>query len=210
MYVIGAPWSRPFLAGRSGGRCHCGRIGLAVFQIRQFAHGQRALNAIEAQNGRVYGIAGRHRSAILTIERRDVHWFTRAIIAPNENPNPEFKVNDAKRGGHQMRLDNQPIKEDSEAVGFNFHFQIASDAGRKACSVCVQARNFHDATVFFRQNWPTIELMARDSLAVAAEGAEIKLAMPLTRTTLQEAAVIANWPSHNINLQFCAFLAPPV
>jgi hypothetical protein len=77
-----------------------------------------------------------------------------------------------------MRRDNQPIKEDSEAVGFNFHFQIASSAGRKACSVRVQARNFHDATDFFRQNWPTIELMARESLAVAADGTEVKLTMP--------------------------------
>jgi hypothetical protein len=76
-----------------------------------------------------------------------------------------------------MRLDNQPIKKDWESVGFNFHFQIASDAGRKACSVCVQAHNFHDATDFFRQNWPTIELMARESLA-SVNGTEIKLAMP--------------------------------
>jgi hypothetical protein len=77
-----------------------------------------------------------------------------------------------------MRLDNQTIKEDSEAVGFNFHFQIASGAGRKACSVRVQARNYYDATDFFRQNWPTIELMARESLTSAADGTEINLMMP--------------------------------
>jgi hypothetical protein len=77
-----------------------------------------------------------------------------------------------------MRRDDQPIKEDSESVGFNFHFQIASDAGRKACSVRVQAHDFREATDFFRQNWPTIELMARESLASAGNGTEIKLAMP--------------------------------
>ena len=77
-----------------------------------------------------------------------------------------------------MRRDDQPIKEDSESVGFNFHFQIASDAGRKACSVRVRAHNYHDATDFFRENWPTIEVMARESLAAAADGAEIKLSMP--------------------------------
>jgi len=77
-----------------------------------------------------------------------------------------------------MRLDNQPIKGDSEAVGFNFHFQIGIGAGRKACSVRVQAHNFHDATDFFRQNWPTIEIMARESLASAATGTEIKLTLP--------------------------------
>jgi hypothetical protein len=77
-----------------------------------------------------------------------------------------------------MRRDDQPIKQDSEAVGFNFHFQIASDSGRKACSIRVQAHNFHDATDFFRQNWPTIEIMARESLTSAAKGTEIKLTMP--------------------------------
>ena len=75
-----------------------------------------------------------------------------------------------------MRSDDQPIPE--EAVGFNFHFQIANGAGRTACSVRVQAHNFHDARGFFHQNWPTIELMARESLTSAAEGAEIRLILP--------------------------------
>ena len=75
-----------------------------------------------------------------------------------------------------MRSDDQPIQQD--AVGFNFHFQIATGAGRKACSVRVQAPNFHDARGFFHQNWPTIELMARESLTSAGEGAEIRLTMP--------------------------------
>ena len=77
-----------------------------------------------------------------------------------------------------MRRDSQPIKEDSEAVGFNLHFQIANGAARQACCVRVKAHNYHDATDFFRQNWPTIELMARESLAVAADGSEIKILMP--------------------------------
>jgi hypothetical protein len=42
----------------------------------------------------------------------------------------------------------------------------------------VQAHNFHDARGFFHQNWPAIELMARESLTSAAEGAEISLTMP--------------------------------
>ena len=77
-----------------------------------------------------------------------------------------------------MRHYDQPIKEDTEAVGFNFHFQIANGTSRKACSVQVQAHNFHDARGLFRQNWPTIELMARESLTSAAAGAEISLTMP--------------------------------
>jgi hypothetical protein len=77
-----------------------------------------------------------------------------------------------------MRHDDQPITEDTDAVGFNFHFQIATGAGRRACSVRVQAHNFHDATGFFRENWPTIELMARESLVLAVDGTEIRLTMP--------------------------------
>lgn len=75
-----------------------------------------------------------------------------------------------------MSRSDQSIQHD--AVGFNFHFQIATGAGRKACSVRVQAHNFHDAKGVFHQNWPTIELMARESLTSAAEGAEIRLMLP--------------------------------
>jgi hypothetical protein len=77
-----------------------------------------------------------------------------------------------------MRRDDQPIRDDSEAVGFNFHFQIANGASRKACSVRVEARNYYAATNLFRQNWPTIESMAKKSLASAIEGREINLTMP--------------------------------
>jgi len=42
----------------------------------------------------------------------------------------------------------------------------------------VEAHNYHDATSFFRQNWPTIELMARESLASTTDGREINLTMP--------------------------------
>jgi hypothetical protein len=42
----------------------------------------------------------------------------------------------------------------------------------------VQAHNFHDAKDAFHQNWPTIELMARQSLTSAAEGSEIRLNLP--------------------------------
>jgi hypothetical protein len=38
-----------------------------------------------------------------------------------------------------MRRDDQPIKENSEAVGFIFHFQITNGAGRKACCIRVEA-----------------------------------------------------------------------
>jgi hypothetical protein len=43
----------------------------------------------------------------------------------------------------------------------------------------VQAPNIHDATTFFRQNWPMIESMAREGLASRSGGDDrtIKLAM---------------------------------
>lgn len=75
------------------------------------------------------------------------------------------------KGGHQMRCERRPNNEDAEATGYTFHFQIANDGGRQACSVKVQAPNVQDATAFLRQNWRMIESMARDDRTV-------KLAMP--------------------------------
>jgi hypothetical protein len=70
-----------------------------------------------------------------------------------------------------MRCERRPNNEDAEATGYTFHFQIANDGGRQACSVKVQAPNVQDATAFLRQNWPMIVSMARDDRTV-------KLAMP--------------------------------
>jgi hypothetical protein len=67
-----------------------------------------------------------------------------------------------------MRRDNQPIRQDAGTTGYTFNFQISSSGGRQACSVKVQADNIHDATSFFRQNWPMIENMAREGLAAGS------------------------------------------
>jgi hypothetical protein len=68
-----------------------------------------------------------------------------------------------------MRRERRPNNEDAETIAYTlaytFHFQITNNGGRQACSVKVQAPNIHDATTFFRQNWPMIESMARDGLA---------------------------------------------
>jgi len=78
-----------------------------------------------------------------------------------------------------MRRDDRPVRNDTETTGYTFHFQISNRGGRKACSVKVQAPNIHDATKFFRQNWSTIESMARDDLANAChDSGAIKLVMP--------------------------------
>jgi hypothetical protein len=78
-----------------------------------------------------------------------------------------------------MRRERRPTNEGAEAIAYTFHFQITNNGGRQACSVKVQAPNIHDATTFFRQNWPMIESMARDGL-VSRSGADrtIKLVMP--------------------------------
>jgi hypothetical protein len=78
-----------------------------------------------------------------------------------------------------MRRERRPTNEGAEAIAYTFHFQITNKGGRQACSVKVQAPNIHDATTFFRQNWPMIESMARDGL-VSRSGADrtIKLVMP--------------------------------
>jgi hypothetical protein len=78
-----------------------------------------------------------------------------------------------------MRRERRPASEEGETVAYTFHFQIANGCGRRACSVKVQAPNIHDATTFFRQNWPMIESMARDGLvSKSGDDRTIKLVMP--------------------------------
>ena len=105
----------------------------------------------------------------------------RATIAPQENPNRKSSLwhFDATQGGRWMRRDDQPIENDQDITGFTFHFQISNGGVRQACSVKVQAPSMQDATAFFRQNWPTIESMAREGLADGCdEGGKISLVMP--------------------------------
>ena len=78
-----------------------------------------------------------------------------------------------------MRRDDQPIENDQDITGFTFHFQISNGGVRQACSVSVQAPSMQDATAFFRQNWPTIESMAREGLACGSDNSgRIRLVMP--------------------------------
>jgi hypothetical protein len=78
-----------------------------------------------------------------------------------------------------MRRDDQPIENDRDTTGYTFHFQISNGGCRQACTVKVQAPSMQDATAFFRQNWPTIESMAREGLAGGSDdGGRISLVMP--------------------------------
>ena len=72
-----------------------------------------------------------------------------------------------------MRRERRAICENAETLTYTFHFQITNKGGRQACSVKAQAPNIHDATTFFRQNWPMIETMARDGL-ISRSGDELQ------------------------------------
>ena len=73
-----------------------------------------------------------------------------------------------------MRQEQQPIAAALSAVDFKFRFQMTNAGARHACSVTIQAINVHDAAAIFRANWPTIENLARRSLA-ANDLSEIRL-----------------------------------
>lgn len=63
-----------------------------------------------------------------------------------------------------MRQERTPINGEGESAGYTFFFQIASQSGRRACCVKVDALNIEEASALFRQNWSVIETMARDSI----------------------------------------------
>jgi hypothetical protein len=85
-------------------------------------------------------------------------------------------------GGHQMRRESRPANEGTDTTGYTFHFQMANNGARQACSVEVQAANIRDATTFFRQNWPMIESIARDGLLNRpVDERTIRLAVPRQR-----------------------------
>ncbi|KJC54053.1 hypothetical protein UP10_40970 [Bradyrhizobium sp. LTSPM299] len=53
----------------------------------------------------------------------------------------------------------------AEPSGFVFHFQFASNGTRRACSLTIQADSANEAAKIFRDNWMTIESMARDGVS---------------------------------------------
>ena len=77
-----------------------------------------------------------------------------------------------------MRHAAKPVQQQLDRVEFIFNFQIAAGLGRKACSVRVEATDFFSANDAFRENWTTIERMARETLASLTDGEEIRLTLP--------------------------------
>jgi hypothetical protein len=78
-----------------------------------------------------------------------------------------------------MRRERRATTDGVETTTYTFHFQLSNKGGRQACSVKVEAPNIHDATTFFRQNWPMIESIARLGLvSTAGDERTITLATP--------------------------------
>jgi hypothetical protein len=77
-----------------------------------------------------------------------------------------------------MRQERTPIGCDGGSVGYTFFFQIASDGGRRACCVKVDAENIHEASALFRQKWSVIESMARDGINSDVSEGVITVIMP--------------------------------
>jgi hypothetical protein len=91
-----------------------------------------------------------------------------------------------------MRRERRATAEGAETITYTFHFQVSNKGGRHACSVKVQAPNIHDATTFFRQNWPMIESMARDGLVSrTGDDRTIKLAASATWPAKSTASITA-------------------
>ncbi|WP_426435733.1 hypothetical protein [Bradyrhizobium genosp. P] len=53
----------------------------------------------------------------------------------------------------------------AEPSGYVFYFQFASNGTRRACSLTIQADSANEAAKIFRENWITIEEMAREGVS---------------------------------------------
>jgi hypothetical protein len=94
-----------------------------------------------------------------------------AAIMPNAIPNRQRKLCFAtgeirlQKGSVRMRQEQQSLSPAQRAADFNINFQITDAGARRACSVTIEAASRFDAEIIFRQNWTTIEQLARLNLA---------------------------------------------
>ena len=78
-----------------------------------------------------------------------------------------------------MRQERTPMDGDGQSVRYTFFFQIANNGERRACCVKVDALNIHEASALFREKWPDVESMARDSIKTGiVDDGVITLVMP--------------------------------
>jgi len=69
------------------------------------------------------------------------------------------------QGDTKVRQERQLHAHLQEEDDFNFGFQIANLGARHACRVRVRATDKTQAASFIRDNWSTIEALARQNLA---------------------------------------------
>jgi hypothetical protein len=79
-----------------------------------------------------------------------------------------------------MRQEQQSLSPAQPAADFKINFQMTDAGARRACSVTIQAVSKFEADVIFRENWSTIEQLARLNLA-AKNRSEIRLKAPATK-----------------------------
>ncbi len=66
----------------------------------------------------------------------------------------------------------------ADSSGYVFYFQLASNGARRACSLTIRAESANEATRIFRENWATIETMARDGVSSGTiSSAQVSLLM---------------------------------
>ena len=70
-----------------------------------------------------------------------------------------------------MRQEQPSLPPAQQAADFKINFQMTDAGARRACSVTIQAASQIDAAVIFRENWPTIEKLARLNLATKGHSA---------------------------------------
>ena len=73
-----------------------------------------------------------------------------------------------------MRREQQSLSPAQRATDFKINFQMTDAGARRACSVTIRAVSKIDADAIFRENWSTIENLARLNLA-AKDQNEIRL-----------------------------------
>ncbi len=73
-----------------------------------------------------------------------------------------------------MRREQRSLSHARRAADFKINFQMTNAGARHACSVTIRAVSRIDADAIFRDNWFTIEKLARLNL-VAEQPGEIRL-----------------------------------
>jgi hypothetical protein len=78
-----------------------------------------------------------------------------------------------------MRQEQQSLAPAKNTADFRISFQMTNAGARHACCVTIRALSETDATAMFRENWSTIENLARQRLAGHDVGLETMLPAPI-------------------------------